>query len=173
MARKKTLQTSFASGEIAPELGMRQDADQYKNGAKALTNMRCLIGGGVTRRPGTWWQQELNGPSIAFDFTVSQSVKYVLCFSNGRMDAFLEDGTAAGSVTGAPWTAVTYAEIDVFGSANTVFVMHPACRCRRSCGPAPRHGRVRRSLFSAASEGARSSPTTRLLRRRSRSRPPR
>jgi hypothetical protein len=47
MARKKTLQTSFASGEIAPELGMRQDADQYKNGARALTNMRCLIGGGV------------------------------------------------------------------------------------------------------------------------------
>jgi hypothetical protein len=126
MSRKKTLQTNFAAGEIAPELGMRQDADQYRSGAKALTNMRCLIGGGVTRRPGTWWLQELTGPSVAFDFVVNQSTKYVLCFSAGRMDAFLEDGTAAGSVTGAPWSSSIYAEMDVFGSANTVFLMHPA-----------------------------------------------
>jgi hypothetical protein len=126
MARRKTLQTSFSAGEIAPELGMRQDADQYKNGARALRNMRCLIGGGATRRPGSRWLRELTAPSVAFDFTVNQSTKYVLCFSAGRMDAFLPDGTAAGSVTGGPWSVNIYAQMEVFGSANTVFLLHAA-----------------------------------------------
>jgi hypothetical protein len=123
--RKKSLQTSFASGELAPELGMRQDAEQYHNGAKALTNMRCLIGGGVTRRPGTVWLEELSQPSVAVDFVVNQSIRYVLCFSSGRMDAFLEDGTAAGSVTGAPWAADIWSEMDFFSYGNTIFLLHP------------------------------------------------
>jgi hypothetical protein len=36
MARRKTLQTNFSAGELAPELAMRQDTEQYKNGAKSL-----------------------------------------------------------------------------------------------------------------------------------------
>jgi hypothetical protein len=124
VARRKTLQSSFASGELAPELGMRQDAEQYHNGAKALTNMRCLIGGGATRRPGTVWLEELTQPAVAVDFVVNQSTRYVLCFSSGRMDAFLENGTAAGSVTSAPWTGSIWSEMDFFSYGNTIFLLH-------------------------------------------------
>jgi hypothetical protein len=125
MARRKTLQTNFSSGELAPELAMRQDTEQYKNGAKKLTNMRCLIGGGVTRRPGTLKQAELTQDSILVEFIVNQTTMYNLCFSSGRMDAFLPSGTASGSVTSAPWTGTIWSEMDWVASGNTIFLVHP------------------------------------------------
>lgn len=129
MARKRrTLQTNFSAGELAPELGMRQDADQYKNGAKSLRNMRCLIGGGVTRRPGMAHLSDLTQRAVALEFIVNQSTKYVQCFSAGRMDAFLPAGTAAGSVTSAPWSGTIPFEMDYEQSANTIFLTHPDMR---------------------------------------------
>ncbi|MCA1831231.1 MAG: hypothetical protein LC750_00525 [Actinobacteria bacterium] len=123
--RRKILQTNFSAGEIAPELGMRQDADQYANGAKSLHNMRCLIGGGVTRRPGTWWTDELAADSVVIAFIADSSAKYYLVFSHQRMDAYLTDGTPAGSLTGAPWETPRWSEMDYVQSGNTVFLAHP------------------------------------------------
>jgi hypothetical protein len=108
MARKKTLQTNFSAGELAPELAMRQDTEQYRNGAKSLRNMRCLIGGGVTRRPGLRRLAEITQDSVAVEFIINQTTTYILCFSAGRVDAFLPDGTAAGSVGGCPWTGTIW-----------------------------------------------------------------
>jgi hypothetical protein len=54
MPRRKILQTNFSAGELSPDLGMRQDTDQYQNGAKSLLNRRVLISGGTVRRPGSW-----------------------------------------------------------------------------------------------------------------------
>jgi hypothetical protein len=126
MARRKTLQTNFSAGELAPELGMRQDTDQYKNGAKSLLNMRCLIGGGVTRRPGTRRLAELTQDSVDFEFVFNQTTVYNLCFSAGRMDAILPNGTAAGSVTSAPWTGTIWSEMDYVQSGNTIILTHPS-----------------------------------------------
>jgi hypothetical protein len=128
VARKKTLQTNFSAGELAPELGMRQDTDQYRNGAKSLRNMRCLIGGGVTRRPGMPYLAELTQPAVAIEFTFNQATQYILCFSTGRMDAFLPNGTAAGNLTSAPWTGNIPFEMDFEQSGNTIFLFHPNMR---------------------------------------------
>lgn len=103
---------------------MRQDTDQYRNGAKSLLNMRCLIGGGVTRRPGMPRLATLTAQSIAIEFIVDQSTKYILCFSSGEVHAFLPDGTAAGSVTGCPWLDPIFREMDFEGSGNTIFLTH-------------------------------------------------
>lgn len=125
MPRKtKTLQTNFSAGELAPELAMRQDTEQYRNGARKLTNMRCLIGGGVTRRPGTDWLDELDAEAHVIEFIVDSDTRYLLCFATGRMDAFLPDGTAAGSVTGAPWVFPIFAQMDWLPSGNTIFLTH-------------------------------------------------
>jgi hypothetical protein len=126
MARRKTLQTNFSAGELAPELAMRQDTEQYRNGAKSLRNMRCLIGGGATRRPGTRWLATLTQDSLIVEFIVNQATQYILCFSSGRMDAFTGAGAAAGSVTGAPWTGSIWSEMDWVGSGNTLFLVHPS-----------------------------------------------
>lgn len=129
MPRRKTLQTSFAAGELAPEVGMRQDTDQYQNGAKSLLNRRMLIGGGSVRRPGSWWEDELEDDPIITEFIVNQTTQYVLSFSDGQMHAYVRNVstghlTAAGSLTGCPWTGTIYKEMDWVQRGNTILLTH-------------------------------------------------
>ena len=131
MARRKLMQTNFSSGELAPDLGMRQDTEQYANGAKSLRNRRCLIGGGTKRRPGSGRFAELLATGRAKEFIVNETTKYILVFSAGRVDAFQQDTatkilTAAGGVTGAPWTGNIWREMDYEQAANTAFLTHAA-----------------------------------------------
>ncbi len=127
--RRKTLQTNFSAGEIADDLIMRQDTEQYANGAKSLRNRRCRIGGGTSRRPGSWHLADLAGPPRAEDFVVNESTQYVLVFGDARVDCYARDTdtgmlTAAGSVTSAPWTAATAAEMDYEQAGNVAFLTH-------------------------------------------------
>lgn len=130
MPRRKTLQTNFSAGEIAPQIAMRQDTDQYASGAKSLRNRRCLIGGGTVRRPGSVWQDDLEGAGILAEFVVNQTTQYIVVFNATRMDAYVRDTTtgeltAAGSLTSCPWTASIYTEMDWVQSGNTMFLTHP------------------------------------------------
>lgn len=130
MPRRKVLQTNFSAGELAPDLAMRQDTDQYKNGAKSLLNKRVLIGGGVVRRPGSTYQATLTGPGILAEFIVNQTTQYVLVFNSGRMDAYLRNTTtgvltASGSLTSMPWTGTIFKEMDWVQRGNTIFLVHP------------------------------------------------
>jgi hypothetical protein len=122
--RRKVLQTNFSAGELAPELAMRQETDQYRNGAKSLLNMRCLIGGGVTRRPGTGLVDDLTARSIAVEFTVNQSTRYVLCFAAGKVAIYTSDGVLAQTITGAPWGTAIWEDMDFEQSGDTMFVTH-------------------------------------------------
>ena len=129
MARKKDLQTNFAAGELAPEIAMRQDTDQYKNGAKSLLNRRMNIGGGHVRRPGSWWEASLGVEPIIAEFIVNQSTQYVLSFTSTEMHAYVRDVTtghltAAGSITGAPWTSEIYKTMDWVQRGNVIFLTH-------------------------------------------------
>jgi hypothetical protein len=124
--KKKTLQTNFSAGELAPELAMRQDTDQYRNGAKSLHNMRCLIGGGVTRRPGMAHLENLVAHSIAVEFVLNQTIKYVLCFSAGRVDIFDTDGDLVQTITGAPWGLAIWQDMGFEQAGDTMFLVHPA-----------------------------------------------
>lgn len=130
MPRKKTLQTNFSAGELAPDLAMRQDTDQYQNGAKSLLNRRCLIGGGTKRRPGSWWLVDLPGPSRLSTWTVNRSERYVVAYGDGRVHFWAldpDDGrlTAAGSVSSTDWTGSRWQEINVVQSGDVSFVCHP------------------------------------------------
>lgn len=129
MARKKSLQTSFAAGELAPEVGMRQDTDQYQNGAKSLLNRRMLIGGGHVRRPGSWWEATLGTDPVITEFIVNQTTQYVIVFTAGNMAAYARNIltghlTAAGSITGGPWTGTIYKEMDWVQRGNTIILTH-------------------------------------------------
>jgi hypothetical protein len=127
MPRRKPLQTNFSAGELAPDLRGRLDTEQYQNGAKSLLNRRCLIGGGTKRRPGSWHEAELVGASRIEAFIVDAVTSYILVFSSGRMDAYSVNATtgrltAAGSVTGAPWTGTIWRDMDFAQAANTAFL---------------------------------------------------
>jgi hypothetical protein len=136
MARRKSLQTSFSAGELAPEVAMRQDTDQYQNGAKTLLNRRMLIGGGHVRRPGSWWEAQLSTDPIITEFVVNQTTQYVLSFTAGSMHAYVRDVdtghlTAAGSVTGGPWTGTIYKEMDWVQRGNVIFLTHASMHTQR------------------------------------------
>jgi len=124
MARHKSLQTNFSAGELAPDLGMRQDTEQYQNGAKSLRNRRCLIGGGTKRRPGTWRKSDLPGPCRLVEFVVNQTTSYFIAIGDGFMFAYTSAGVAAGSLSGCPWIGNIWRELDYVQSGNTMFVVH-------------------------------------------------
>jgi hypothetical protein len=130
MPRKKTLQSNFSAGELAPDLGMRQDTEQYQNGARSLLNRRCLIGGGTKRRPGTWRDLDLPGPSRLAEWVVNRETTYIAALGDGRFHGYArnaDDGalTAAGSLTSCPWTGDIWSEMNMVQSGNTMFLTHP------------------------------------------------
>jgi hypothetical protein len=127
--RTAILQTNFSAGELSPDLGMRQDTEQYQNGAKSLHNRRCLIGGGAVRAPGSWKLIDLPGRARLVRFIVNRTTQYVVAFGEERADFYARNVTtgrltAAGSVTSAPWTDGIWQEMIVVQSGNTMFLTH-------------------------------------------------
>lgn len=124
MARTRKLQTSFIAGELSPELSFRRDTAQYNAGALSLRNCRLLVGGGFKRRPGSRWLSVLAGDARLTEFVVNRSTRYLLAFSDGRMDAFLPDGTPAGGLTGCPWTGDRWQTFGWVQQSDTMFITH-------------------------------------------------
>ncbi len=131
MPRKKTLQTNCSAGELAPDFVMRQDTNQYQNGAKSLRNRRCLIGGGTKRRPGSWRLFDLAGPARADSWIVNRDTTYVVILSDGKFTAYARDAdggdlTLSGTVTNCPWdTDTIWRAMDFVQSGDVMFLTHP------------------------------------------------
>lgn len=91
MANLKTIQSSFASGEISPGMAGRVDMDKYITGAKRLRNMFVHAHGGVSNRPGTYFAGYAAGAGrlIPFQFSVVQT--YVLEFTDYKI-RIIKDG---------------------------------------------------------------------------------
>ena len=128
MARFVSMQTNFTSGELDPLVRARIDIESYNNSLEVAKNVICQPQGGVTRRPGTKFINELTGTPangvrlIAFEFSVDDS--YMLCFTNDTMFVYknkalvhTETSTGIGSVYLANmcWTQ----------SADTLIIVHP------------------------------------------------
>jgi len=106
-------------------MARRSDTQQHQDGAKKLRNVRLLNAGGVTRRPGSLDLGPLVTGARLVEFTFSADQEYLLAFSAGRMDAYLPTGTAAGGLTGCPWTADDVAAMTWVQAGDTVIL---ACR---------------------------------------------
>ena len=89
MARFVSVQTNFTTGELDPLLRSRVDLKARQNALETARNVVCQPQGGVKRRPGTKFINELGGTSadgvrlVHFEFSVDDS--YMLCFTNNRM----------------------------------------------------------------------------------------
>ena len=89
MARFVNIQTNFTSGELDPLVRARIDLKSYNNALDTAKNVICQPQGGIVRRPGTKFINELGGtPSqgvrlVPFEFSTSDS--YMLCFTNDTM----------------------------------------------------------------------------------------
>jgi len=127
MARFVDIQTNFTSGELDPLVRSRVDIDSYNNGLETARNVICQPQGGVTRRPGTKFINELAGTPadglrlVSFEFSVTDS--YMLCFTDDTMYVYknkalvhTETGTGIGSayLSNMCWTQ----------SADTLILVH-------------------------------------------------
>lgn len=123
MPHTRIHKTSFAGGEIAPQLLGRGDLRAYENGARRLRNVFIHPTGGISRRHGLRFVDMAAGPGrlVAFEFNTEQV--YLLLFSEQRIDIYRQGALVA--VIGAPWTAAQLGQINWTQSADTLLVVHP------------------------------------------------
>ena len=138
MARSAPAYSSFTAGEIGPKFEGRTNIEKYREGLADLTNMIVMPSGGVTRRPGTEFLDEVKDSSvktrlIPFQFKASDT--YILEFGN-QVFRIYRNGALVTS-GGSPVEVVTpYAAADIFDlrfvqSADTMFFTHPSYDVRK------------------------------------------
>ncbi len=118
------LQTSFAAGEIDPQLIGRTDLRAYADGAARLRNVWVTVGGGVKRRAGFRHVAELTGGRrlAATSLTDGRTRLFVL------LDAavvVLDDETEVASLS-APWREQHLPQLSWATHRGNLFVCHPS-----------------------------------------------
>lgn len=140
MAKFNFPKNNFSIGEISPRLLGRSDTPTYQNGAETLTNVRVLIGGGVTRRAGTKYIGGFKSTSADVRLVpfVIGSNEYVLEFGNLYMRVWKSDALVYEAGPGAPiYELVTpYAIADVNSlsiapNGQVVYITHGSYQPRK------------------------------------------
>jgi len=132
MANIKTLQRSFAGGEVSPEMFGRIDDVKYQTGAARMRNFIALPHGPATNRPGLAFVREVKTSAkrtrlIPFTYSTTQTM--VLEFGDGYIRFHTQGGTLLS--LGVPYEVTTpYAEADLFDihyvqSADVLTLVHP------------------------------------------------
>jgi hypothetical protein len=123
MAAIKRAKTSFAAGELAPELLGRGDLGAFDNGARRLRNVFIQPTGGVTRRPGLRHVMPLPGAArlIPFEFNTEQT--YLMVLTAGTLRVL--QGDAVVATLAGPWSAAMLPQIGFTQSADTLLLTHP------------------------------------------------
>lgn len=125
----KRAKTSFAAGELAPELLGRPDLRAFENGARRLRNVFIQPTGGVTRRPGLRHVALLPGPArlIPFEFNTEQT--YLMVLTAGALQVF--EGDAPIATLAGPWSAAMLPQLGFTQNADTLLLTHPEMRPQR------------------------------------------
>jgi len=105
MARIRVPLNNFSFGEVSPSLRSRTDSPVYVAAAESVKNFFIRSEGGVINRPGTKRIYEFNHTynsslpqQIRLEpFVFSDDEKYIIAFSNTRIDIFRID--LAGAVS--------------------------------------------------------------------------
>jgi hypothetical protein len=123
MPAVKRAKTSFAAGELAPELLGRGDLRAFENGARRLRNVFIQPTGGVTRRPGLRHVTPLPGPArlIPFEFNTEQT--YLVVLTAGLLRVY--QGDAEVAALGGPWNDAMLPQIGFTQNADTLLLTHP------------------------------------------------
>lgn len=141
MPKVSPIQGNFTAGELDPLVhGRAGDLDRYKQGLALCENYVPLIQGGITRRPGTFFVEEVKTSAkktrlIPFKFSATDAFMlevgdlYIRFYSQ-RGQVLEVTGAAAYEVT------TTYTEDEIFDinftqSADVMYLVHPNHRPRK------------------------------------------
>jgi len=138
MARSAPAYSSFTAGEIGPKFEGRTNIEKYREGLADLTNMIVMPSGGVTRRPGTEFLDEVKDSAvktrlIPFQFKASDT--YILEFGDSvmrvyRNGALVLNGASPLEVT-TPYAAADIFDLRFVQSADTMYFTHPSYDVRK------------------------------------------
>jgi len=132
MPNARTLQRSFAGGEVTPEFYGRIDDVKYQTGLATCRNFVVFPHGPVANRSGTTYVREVKDSTKAtrlIPFTYSTTQTMVIEMSPGYFRFHSQGGTLLSS--GSPYeVANPYAEEDLFDihyvqSADVLTLVHP------------------------------------------------
>ena len=132
MASIRTLQRSFAGGEVSPEMYGRIDDVKYQSGAATMRNFIAKPQGPAENRPGFAYVNEVKDSTkktrlIPFTFDTTQTM--VIEMSPGYFRFHTNGGTLLSG--GSPYQITNpYAEADLFDihyvqSADVLTLVHP------------------------------------------------
>lgn len=129
MPAVKRAKTTFAAGELAPELLGRGDLSAFDNGARRLRNVFIQPTGGVTRRAGLRHVAPLPGPArlIPFEFNTEQT--YLVVLTHGALHVY--QGDAPVAVLAGPWSAGMLPQVGFTQNADTLLLTHPDLQPQR------------------------------------------
>ncbi|KEJ93327.1 hypothetical protein [Synergistes jonesii] len=130
----RTLQTSFASGEISPALFGRPDLAKYAAGLRRCENFVIHPHGGITKRAGMRFVAKAKGKCRLVEFEYSIDQTYVLEFGD-RYVRFYRDGRQIQSGSEPYEVATPYSAADIDGlsftqSADVLYIVHKNHRPR-------------------------------------------
>src|SRR5574343_1589951 len=131
MPKVSPIQSSFSTGEISPLLYGQVEFDNYKSALKVCRNWLPLIQGPVTRRPATYFCDEVKDSSkavrlVRFKYSTLQA--YMLEFghqyirfkrNNLPVTLSAQNITAA---TNANPCVVTYSGSDTYSNGDIVYI---------------------------------------------------
>lgn len=135
MAESRTLQQSFAGGEVTPEFFARLGDAKFQSGAATLRNVACLPHGPARQRPGFRLVREVKDSSKAtrlIEFAFSSAQTLVIEFGEGYFRFHTQGATVLDG--GVPYeVAHTYTEDELFEvnfvqSADIMTLLHPSHR---------------------------------------------
>ena len=115
--------TNFTAGEVSQDLLGRSDLSAYENGAMKLSNVFIDALGGVSRRAGLRYIDQIDDGKrlISFAFNTEQTYLFVLC--SGKIKIY-KDETFFQQIT-APWTGDDVYQVFWVQSADTLLLTHP------------------------------------------------
>ena len=124
MTDLRPMQTSFAAGEIDPQLVSRSDLGAYDEGALELTNVRVTTGGGVTRRAGLRHVADIAGAGRLAAVPLEGGAVRVFVLVDRK--ALVYDDEQLVAELEAPWTEAHLPRLSWASHRGNLFVCHPA-----------------------------------------------
>ena len=122
MPRVINLQTSFNSGVLDPRLAARTDLKHFYQGAAVAENVQSLPQGGMKRRPGFRFIDDIDERARLASFAFNVEQTYLMVFTDGNC-AIYKDGALQAVIT-TPWVASELYDLQWTQSADTMIVVH-------------------------------------------------
>ena len=148
MARIRVPLNNFSFGEVSPSLRSRTDSPVYVAAAESVKNFFIRAEGGVINRPGT---ERIYEFGLTYDATLAQQVrlepfifsddeKYIVAFSNVRIDIFriatngttshIQTLTADVNGDAVPFDNTNLVEFTYTQKGDFMFIAHRTFLCR-------------------------------------------